>query len=65
MNAARNLMKKNEMMKIVETARKKFDSSGEEGLESYLEDLRKANKLNRRQVTMITDLIVNKKGLKV
>ena len=52
-------------MKIVETARKKFDDSGEEGLETYLEEKRKANKLNRRQIIMITDLIVNKKGLKV
>ena len=67
MNAARKLVKKNEMMKIVETAKKKYETSGKDEavLNEYLEEQRKNYKINRRQVIMITDLIVNGKGLKV
>lgn len=67
MNAARKLVKKNEMMKIVETAKKKYETSGKDEavLNEYLEEQRKDFKLNRRQVIMITDMIVNGKGLKV
>lgn len=63
MNAARNLMKKNEMMRIVDTAKRKYKESGEEALNKYLEQLHIMNKLNKKQVTMITDLITNEKGL--
>ena len=67
MNAARKLVKKNEMMKIVETAKKKYETSGKDEamLNEYLEEQRKDFKLNRRQVIIITDMIVNGKGLKV
>lgn len=63
MNAARNLVKKNEMLKIVNTAMKKYNESEEETLNNYLEDLHNNKKINRKQKIIIEDLITNKKGL--
>lgn len=63
MNAARKLVQKRRIMGIIEKAYNQNSSGGTEAVEKYLDGLVSSKEINDAQKMMITEIVVNGRGL--